>query len=913
MNGGGSNPTGIFLKNLGQSFNYIYILLKIIHQERKNFMRFKSLFIFTMIIIIPLYSQDWATLQNTLIKFYRYQRSGLATGNPYNPFYTTTGTGADAGHYPHWSDGGTTTPLDGGWYDAGDFMKFGLPLGFAVYCLLKGYDVFRDATCYDDLNSWSAIGAKDTIPDILNEAKVGTDYLIKAVISSSQVVQTVGNGSTDHGAMTESGYGNSTRTAPRPVSYCAGADVPGFYAAALALMSILYKPYDATYAATCLQKAKNAYTFAIGHLTVCTEQTDPSTGAPFYSSTSYQDKLACAAIELYRATSDASYLTAAKTYLPATPHYDVLGYAHTDDLAAFELVRQGFSGAQGMFGANVNLEISRVVKAGANFVGGATVNATTWGVCRTVGNSAFSAALLYMVSGDVGLKNYVLQEVKWLAGLSPYSRSWITQYGTSYPQNPHSRNDINLRPARLTGGVVSGPTSDNCTAADKSTCSWSFSDNNSVYKNTECALDYGCGAIGALAFIRWTLKASDTIRLDSAVTATPANLDLSTTQSETISGLLSQAASWTLVLKGATSNAVKTYTGTAAKILAQNWKGDKDAGSADFTVEKVNVYLDTTKMNIWSVQRTTAAVTSFNIVSLPIKPFGASDIEVDNFDDTATLVNLLGGKWNGFSDLSDSVKGGISGTPFISVDSGRGAARGGIYFSLSRNAGATTAGGPYAGIRTTFNTQGTAVSIGTADTIMFDIKPLASGDSIRVELEQSDITDKAYFGSKVTLGSSAWVRLYLPIASFTQPAWKTAAKTINLQKMVAVRFIDYGVGTDRFLLDNLRISNLKITQSAIRAPMGAKAAQKASGVEFYKVSPALISYGLFFEGAEGKTIDAGLFDCLGKRILSYQVADYRAGKAIVLNGCDLRAGIYFLKHTLPETHKSIIAPVAIAK
>jgi len=60
---------------------------------------------------------------------------------------------------------------------------------------------------------------KRQYPDILNEAKVGTDWMIKAVISASQVARDVGNGPTDHGAMSESGYTNSTRTASsRPVA-----------------------------------------------------------------------------------------------------------------------------------------------------------------------------------------------------------------------------------------------------------------------------------------------------------------------------------------------------------------------------------------------------------------------------------------------------------------------------------------------------------------------------------------------------------------------------------------------------------------------------------------------------------------------------------------------------------------------
>jgi hypothetical protein len=886
-------------------------------------MRLKRIGILALLTIVPLFGQDWAGLQNTLIKFYRYQRSGLApttanpTGNPYNPFYTTTGTGNDANHYPHWSDGGST-PLDGGFYDAGDFMKFGLPLGFSVYCLLKGYDVFTDPACYDDLNSWNALGTKDNIPDILNEAKVGTDYINKAVISSTQIVQTVGNGPTDHGALTESGYANSLRTEPRPVSYCAGGDVPGFYAAALALMSILYKPYDAAYSATCLSKAQLAYTFAVAHPSICVEQTDPSTGAPFYVSATYQDKLACAAIELYRATKTASYLAAAKTYFSTVsqPHYDVLGYAHCSDLAAFELFRSGDSttksSAEGSLLANVSTELSRVVKAGTPYVGGATVNTTNWGTCRTVGNAAFTAAMLYMIDGDVGMKNFAIQQVEWLAGLGSFSRSWITQYGTNFPQNPHSRNDINLRPARLTGGVVSGPTADNCTGTDKSMCSWSFTDQNSIYKNTECALDYGCGAIGAVAFIRWANKVTDTIRIDSALAPTPAKLDL-TSQTETITATLSQSTSWTVILKGQTSNATKTYTGTGTKVLIQNWKGDIDAGSNAFTAERVSVYFDTTKMKIWNVQKSTSGSTYFDIINLQVTAWGAKDIAVDDFEDTALLTNLLGGKWSGFSDLSDGISGGQSSEPVIFSDSGRNSAKG-LYFTLSRNAGATAQGAPYAGIKTTFTALGTPVIIGSADTIMFDLKPLGTNSVLWVQLEQSDVTDGAYFGSTLQLGSAGnWVRLYVPIASLTQPAWKTTAKALNLKKAVSVRFVGYGLGSDRYVIDNLRISNLSITASVLRAQSKPSAARSMNPVEFYSVSPTALTYGIFFKGIEGAVIAADLFDCLGKSVFSYKINGYKTGTAITVSGFSLHAGIYFLKHTVVGTNKSVIAPFMVTK
>jgi hypothetical protein len=876
-------------------------------------MRLKTVALYCLLFIIPLYSQDWPKLQNSLIGFYRYQRAGLkpttenTTGNPYNPFYTHTSSDSK---YPH-----STDVVDGGWYDAGDFMKFGLPMGFSVYCLLKCYDAFPESTSYDDNNSWDAVGTKDNIPDILNEAKVGTDYLIKAVMSATKVVRDVGDAGADHKDLSESGYANSSRLQNRQAAECNGADVPGFYAAALACMSVLYKKYDSNYSATCLQKAKDAYSFAKSHQQLCGNlPIDGATGKPYYSTDMYQDKIACAAIELYRATKEASYLQDAKTFLPSDLHYDVLGYAHCADLAAFELFRQGEKTLQSAWAADINVEIKRIVSSSTSLVNGATVNSANWGVCRTVGSSAFSAALLYSIKPDKRLRDFVLQEVEWLAGLSPYSRSWITQYGTGYPQNPHSRNDINLRPARLTGGIVSGPTAENCSGENKSSCNFSFSDNNGSYRNTECALDYNCGAIGAIGFLRWLSKTTDTVRLEAPLKVVPGDIDIKT-QSVAINATLDKSVSWKIILRGASSSAIKTYSGTGTTISIPSWKGDKDAGSADFTSEKVVVYLDTVTMKIWDLQRSTSAKTSFNIISTEMKPFGANDKEVDNFNEGALLANTIGGKWVLFNDVSDGVPEAKSDMPQAVSDKGPDSSKA-LYFILSRNQGATSASGPYSGIKTTFNAEGTPVSLSAtlSDTIMFDIKPLSTNESLYVQLEQSDIKDNAYYEVMRQFGSAnAWARIYVPFTSLEQPAWKTIDKPLNLNRAVSIRFIGYGVGTDNFIIDNLRISNMAITSVKRESKRRTIAPPASKTIAFHKVSPASVSYSMFYNGIGGKTLHAELFDCLGKSLLSYRVRNYTIGSTVTINNCNLKTGIYFLRHTILGTKESFIVSFAVGK
>src|SRR5690554_783502 len=80
-------------------------------------------------------------------------------------------------------------------YVAGMYIKLGMPLSYTVYCLLKGYDIWPSS--YEDNYSMSYDSA-DGIPDILNEVKFATDYLMKAVINENTVILDVGNGADEH-------------------------------------------------------------------------------------------------------------------------------------------------------------------------------------------------------------------------------------------------------------------------------------------------------------------------------------------------------------------------------------------------------------------------------------------------------------------------------------------------------------------------------------------------------------------------------------------------------------------------------------------------------------------------------------------------------------------------------------------
>jgi hypothetical protein len=70
------------------------------------------------------------------------------------------------------------------------------------------------------------------------------------------------------------------------------------------------------------------------------------------------------------------------------------------------------------------------------------------------------------------------------------------------------------------------------------------------------------------------------------------------------------------------------------------------------------------------------------------------------------------------------------------------------------------------------------------------------------------------------LGNDLWNRIRIPLTSFSQPAWKTAARPFNPGSVNALRFAWYGEGTVRFDLDNVRIEGMKIGPAGIKSRPG---------------------------------------------------------------------------------------------
>ena len=217
-------------------------------------------------------------------------------------------------------DGNGTLDLTGGWHDAGDHVKFGLPGSYSASTLGWGYYEFPDA--YKDL------GLDGHIED---ELRWINDYFMKVTFldDDDNVVAycyQVGEGNNDHNywcapelQVDNTVVASSSCAVKRPAYFattempasdqCAGA------AASLAINYLNFKDSDPDYAAKNLKYAKALYDFAVK---THTEELAAGATTPvatslgydggFYTSSYDYDELAWAAVWLYYCTENYDYI-----------------------------------------------------------------------------------------------------------------------------------------------------------------------------------------------------------------------------------------------------------------------------------------------------------------------------------------------------------------------------------------------------------------------------------------------------------------------------------------------------------------------------------------------------------------------------------------------------------------------------
>ena len=436
--------------------------------------------------------------------FYEVQRSGKLPDNNRVEWRASSALsdGSDVGH-----------DLTGGWYDAGDNMKFNFPMASAVTLLAWGGLEFYEG--YHTCGQWGWL---------LENIKWVTEYFIKCHTAPNEFYGQVGQGMIDHKWWGAPEVFPNPRPAFKIDAQHPGSELAAEAAAALAASSLLFRGTDQAYADKLLLHAKQLYTFADTYRGLYSNSITDVTD--FYKSWSgYQDELVWAAIWLYLATEDPQYLAKAEAgydSLPKEPQsttpiykealsWDDKSYGcyvllakitdkqryHTDAQRWLNWWTYGYKKIK-------SGSLTWSSDSGVAYTPKGLAWIRSWGPIRYAANTALGA-FVYAQCNSVGgaakslYTDWAKSQIDFALGSNELNRSYLCGFGVNPPVKPHHRamhgpwlDDDGRTPVQsrhtLFGALVGGPSQDG-----------SYIDDRLDAVRNEVAVDYNAGFSSCVA------------------------------------------------------------------------------------------------------------------------------------------------------------------------------------------------------------------------------------------------------------------------------------------------------------------------------------------------------------------------------------------------------------------------------
>lgn len=390
---------------------------------------------------------------------------------------------------------GNRLNASGGWFDAGDYLKFVMATSYADALMLTGVRDFP-----------AQMGATSATSNFTAEGKVGADWLLRMWNDTTktmyfQVGIGTGNAKTlgDHDIwrlpQADDTYGGNNSAyryiRNRPVFQAGPAgslispNLAGRVSASLAEAYQVYKTSDPTFANKCLLAAQHIFDLA---------NTNPGqllTTIPysFYPESEWRDDLELGATELYFATASGGlppglphtdpsyYLTQAATWAHnyiTGPNdaadtlnlYDVSGLAHYELYRAITQAGNpaGLAVTQPQLLADMKKALDKgVAQAGTDPFG----FGFTWAAWDTTTHGAGLSVMASEYDQLSGTSTYASYTDRWLAnilGANAWGLSLIVGDGTTFPrclqhQVANLAGSLNGTGAVLAGAAVEGPNS----------------------------------------------------------------------------------------------------------------------------------------------------------------------------------------------------------------------------------------------------------------------------------------------------------------------------------------------------------------------------------------------------------------------------------------------------------------------
>ncbi|MDR0984239.1 MAG: glycoside hydrolase family 9 protein [Ruminococcus sp.] len=414
-----------------------------------------------------------------------------------------------AGPLPDWNrvewraDSTMTDYVLGGWYDAGDNVKFNLPMSYSASMLAWGL--------YQYPNGVKAVGQYDIYK---NNLEFVLDYFVNCDEGDGTFVYQVGNGTVDHTwwgpvELVEYGYkGGDYYNRAENGDYLIGNDSAVGSSMAAALAAGYCALPDSTKRDQYLETAK--IFFEIADTTRSDAGYNSSDAQGFYqigTSTQFWDNLLYAANWLYMATGDQYYLDKCPEYIANLPLMAGTGDVTYgwgmcwDDTSQGALLLYAINTGEQKWIDHVKKHIVKywIENEGVTEINpGGLKYLTTWGCLRHATAVAFTAkvAIDTVLKGDSDeerIQDFIMDQINYCLGDNQNNRSYVVGFGEDPPTSPHHRtahgswkNDLAVPEGGnrhiIYGALVGGPNQDG-----------TYEDDRGNFINNEIATDYNAG------------------------------------------------------------------------------------------------------------------------------------------------------------------------------------------------------------------------------------------------------------------------------------------------------------------------------------------------------------------------------------------------------------------------------------
>ncbi|MCH5597467.1 glycoside hydrolase family 9 protein [Niabella ginsengisoli] len=404
-----------------------------------------------------------------ILKYMRQQRSG------YNPFLKDSCHRQDGFivYHKNKSKDSTFTDVSGGWHDASDYLQYLPTSANATYQMMFAYTQHPESFS-DRYDAWGNEGANN-IPDVIDEAKWGLDWLVKMNPRKGEYYNQLGD-DRDHSGLRlptkDSVKYSSNKGLARPVYFITGqsqgekyknktkgvASSVGKFASAFALGAVVMKRFYPTFADSLVSKAVAAYEY--GRTYPGNTQT-LSVKAPYiYAEDNYADDMELAALSLYQLSGEKRYLTDGLIYARIEPVTPWMGADSANHYQWYPFVNLGhYLGAKldkkhsSEYISFMKRGIDRVVARGANnpFLIGVPF---IWCSNNLVVGMLTQMSLYKQLTDD---HQYDEQEAAlrdWLLGCNSWGTSMICDLPENAisPKDPHSAF-THLYKYKISGGL----------------------------------------------------------------------------------------------------------------------------------------------------------------------------------------------------------------------------------------------------------------------------------------------------------------------------------------------------------------------------------------------------------------------------------------------------------------------------